>query len=126
MLPFFFQLMDFAQGKIVLALEGGYNLASIANSALACMEVLLNDKPVAGSSEIYPFESTWRVIQEVGKKRICLSLACIMQVEIETFTDTETNSILGSSRIKVFLANALGGTTNKINESKNTSHCEFS
>ncbi|XP_040986013.1 histone deacetylase 5 isoform X2 [Juglans microcarpa x Juglans regia] len=59
------KLMSFAQGKIVLALEGGYNLDSIANSALACVEVLLEDKPIAGSSEAYPFESTWRVIQAV-------------------------------------------------------------
>lgn len=57
--------MDFAQGKIVLALEGGYNLGSISNSVFACMNVLLEDKPVAGSSEAYPFESTWRVIQAV-------------------------------------------------------------
>ncbi|KAG2679454.1 hypothetical protein I3760_11G050900 [Carya illinoinensis] len=59
------KLMSFAQGKIVLALEGGYNLDSIANSALACVEVLLEDKPIAGSTEAYPFESTWRVIQAV-------------------------------------------------------------
>ncbi|XVF11800.1 hypothetical protein REPUB_Repub08aG0059000 [Reevesia pubescens] len=62
------KLMDFAQGKIVLALEGGYNLDSIANSALACMEVLLEDKPISGFSEAYPFESTWRVIQAVRQK----------------------------------------------------------
>ncbi|KAM7268167.1 hypothetical protein ACFE04_010333 [Oxalis oulophora] len=61
------KLMDFAQGKIVLALEGGYNLNSIANSSLACMKVLLDDKLVSGSPEAYPFESTWRVIQEVRK-----------------------------------------------------------
>lgn len=57
--------MDFAHGKIVLALEGGYNLESITNSMLACVEVLLEDKPILGSSEAYPFESTWRVIQAV-------------------------------------------------------------
>ncbi|WRX17370.1 Histone deacetylase domain - like 3 [Theobroma cacao] len=62
------ELMDFAQGRIVLALEGGYNLDSIANSALACMEVLLEDKPISGFSEAYPFESTWRVIQAVRRK----------------------------------------------------------
>ncbi|KDP31342.1 hypothetical protein JCGZ_11718 [Jatropha curcas] len=62
------KLMDFANGKIVLALEGGYNLGSIANSFLACVEVLLENKPIAGSSEAYPFESTWRVIQMVRKK----------------------------------------------------------
>lgn len=49
-----------------MALEGGYNLVSLANSVLACVEVLLEDKPIAGSSEAYPFESTWRVIQAVS------------------------------------------------------------
>ncbi|XVF49969.1 hypothetical protein PTKIN_Ptkin04bG0058800 [Pterospermum kingtungense] len=62
------KLMDFAQGRIVLALEGGYNLDSIASSALACMGVLLEDKPPPGISEAYPFESTWRVIQEVRRE----------------------------------------------------------
>ncbi|KAK6123209.1 hypothetical protein DH2020_043066 [Rehmannia glutinosa] len=59
------KLMEFAGGKIVMALEGGYNLNSLANSAQACVEVLLQDKPIIGSLETYPFESTWRVIQEV-------------------------------------------------------------
>lgn len=59
--------MEFAQGKIVMALEGGYNLDSIANSTLACLEVLLHNKPISGTSEAYPFESTWRVIQAVRR-----------------------------------------------------------
>ncbi|KAK9926116.1 hypothetical protein M0R45_023363 [Rubus argutus] len=62
------KLMNFADGKIVLALEGGYNFESIAKSMLACVEVLLEDKPILGSSVAYPFESTWRVIQAVRKK----------------------------------------------------------
>ncbi|CAN1296730.1 Histone deacetylase 5 [Linum perenne] len=62
------KLMDFGNGKVVLAFEGGYNLDSIANSFLACMGVLLERKRIAGSSEAYPFESTWRVIQEVRRK----------------------------------------------------------
>lgn len=57
--------MEFAGGRIVMALEGGYNLDSIANSVLACVEVLLEDKNIAESSEVYPFGSTWRVIQAV-------------------------------------------------------------
>lgn len=61
------QLMDFAQGKILMVLEGGYNLDSIANSALACVEVLLYEKPISGSCDDYPFESTWRVIQKVRR-----------------------------------------------------------
>ncbi|KAG5039409.1 hypothetical protein JHK85_011885 [Glycine max] len=59
------KLMNFAEGRIVLILEGGYNLDSIAKSMHACLEVLLEDKPVIGSSEAYPFESTWRVIKAV-------------------------------------------------------------
>lgn len=66
--PCCWQLMEFAQGKIVMALEGGYNLDSLANSVLACVEVLVEDKPLTGSSEAYPFESTWRVIQEVSTR----------------------------------------------------------
>lgn len=62
------KLMEFAEGKIIMALEGGYNLISLANSVLACVEVLLEDKPIAGSSEAYPFESTWRVIQAVRQE----------------------------------------------------------
>ncbi|WJX95592.1 histone deacetylase [Trifolium repens] len=62
------KLMDLAEGRIVLVLEGGYNLDSIAKSMHACLEVLLEDKPLVGSSEAYPFESTWRVIQEVRKE----------------------------------------------------------
>ncbi|GAA0149502.1 histone modifying enzyme [Lithospermum erythrorhizon] len=59
------QLMEFANGKIVMALEGGYNLDSLANSALSCVQVLLNEGPVIICSEAYPFESSWRVIQTV-------------------------------------------------------------
>lgn len=62
------KLMEFAGGKIVMALEGGYNLNSIASSARACVEVLLQDKPPNVMLEAYPFASTWRVIQEVRQK----------------------------------------------------------
>ncbi|XP_045789101.1 histone deacetylase 5-like [Trifolium pratense] len=62
------KLMDLAEGRVVLVLEGGYNLDSIAKSMHACLEVLLEDKPLVGSSEAYPFESTWRVIQAVRKE----------------------------------------------------------
>lgn len=62
------QLMEFANGKIVMALEGGYNLDSLANSVLSCVQVLLNEGPVTTCSEAYPFESTWRVIQMVREK----------------------------------------------------------
>ncbi|GMH19326.1 hypothetical protein Nepgr_021167 [Nepenthes gracilis] len=64
------ELMEFAHGKIVLALEGGYNLHSLANSVLSCVEVLLDGKPIAGSSQSYShtFQSTWQVIETVQQK----------------------------------------------------------
>ncbi|PWA54090.1 Histone deacetylase domain-containing protein [Artemisia annua] len=62
------KLMEFSEGKIVLALEGGYNLHSLANSVLACVELLLEDKPITESTDVYPFESTWRVIKAVREE----------------------------------------------------------
>ena len=38
-------LQTLAGGKIVIALEGGYNLRSISRSAAACLSVLLGDPP---------------------------------------------------------------------------------
>lgn len=38
-------LSGLANGKICVVLEGGYNLESIANSALACTKVLLGEPP---------------------------------------------------------------------------------
>jgi len=57
--------MNFAEGRIVLILEGGYNLDSIAKSMHACLEVLLTGKSVTESLKAYPFQSTWHVIQAV-------------------------------------------------------------
>ncbi|QHO49666.1 Histone deacetylase [Arachis hypogaea] len=51
-------LMNFVEGRIALLLEGGYNLDSIAKSTHACVEVLLEDEPIVGSSEAYLFEFT--------------------------------------------------------------------
>ncbi|CAG9859580.1 unnamed protein product [Phyllotreta striolata] len=39
------QLMTLARGRIVLALEGGYDLPSICDSAEECVRVLLGDQP---------------------------------------------------------------------------------
>ncbi|KAM0756106.1 Arginase/deacetylase [Meredithblackwellia eburnea MCA 4105] len=38
-------LSALANGKMVMALEGGYNVDAIANSAHACVEILLGDEP---------------------------------------------------------------------------------
>ncbi|KAJ0643566.1 putative histone deacetylase [Helianthus annuus] len=62
------KLMKFSGGKIIMALEGGYNLNSLANSAAACVQMLLEDKLIAESVAVYPFESTWRVIKAVREE----------------------------------------------------------
>ena len=39
------QMMSLAGGKVVIALEGGYNLRAISTSAAACLRVLLGEAP---------------------------------------------------------------------------------
>ncbi|XP_060516933.1 histone deacetylase 7 [Cylas formicarius] len=46
------QLMQLARGRVVFALEGGYDLPSICDSAEECVHVLLGDRP----SQISPVE----------------------------------------------------------------------
>ncbi|KAH9609498.1 hypothetical protein KSS87_018711 [Heliosperma pusillum] len=101
------KLMEFAQGKIVLALEGGYNLQSLAHSAQACVQVLLEEKPINGSSDGYPFESTWRVIENVRQnlskywpslsdklpRKLTSRTAPPSQLLIETSSDSEVENI---------------------------------
>ena len=59
-------LMPLAEGKIVLALEGGYNLESTAKSALACVKVLMGEPPgPLDPWKTYPSEPTIRVVNKV-------------------------------------------------------------
>ncbi|KAG4940599.1 hypothetical protein JHK87_044470 [Glycine soja] len=58
------KLMNFAEGRVVLILEGGSNLDFISKSMYDYLEVLLVEKPVIESAKAYSFESTWGVIQE--------------------------------------------------------------
>ena len=46
------RLLSLADGRVVLALEGGYNLDAIARSAAACLRVLLGEK--AGRADFGP------------------------------------------------------------------------
>lgn len=45
------ELMQLADGKIVLALEGGYDLTAICDSAQECVKALLGDDPSSISEE---------------------------------------------------------------------------
>ncbi|KAI7824848.1 hypothetical protein BC939DRAFT_483929 [Gamsiella multidivaricata] len=57
-------LKSLAGGKIILALEGGYNLDSIAVSGLACAKALLND-PIEPLGSIVPNALCVQTIHEV-------------------------------------------------------------
>jgi histone deacetylase 6 len=59
-------LKSLAGGKIILALEGGYNLDSIAVSGLACVKALLND-PIEALDPIRPNSLCVQTIHEVIK-----------------------------------------------------------
>ncbi|XP_024312811.1 histone deacetylase 5 isoform X2 [Brachypodium distachyon] len=59
------KLLGFAKGRMVMALEGGYNTVSIANSVLFCAKVLLGDQFRLKPPKDSPFDSTWNVIKEV-------------------------------------------------------------
>jgi histone deacetylase 6 len=60
------RLADLAGGKVVLALEGGYNLEAISASAAACLRVLLGEAPPkAASGEPSPLAA--RILAEVAR-----------------------------------------------------------
>jgi histone deacetylase 6 len=58
-------LKSLARGKLVIALEGGYDLNSIAVSALACMEVLLGESPDPIDPSLQPRPECLDVIRTV-------------------------------------------------------------
>lgn len=61
------RLMTLAGGRLVLALEGGYNLKSIAASYLACMKALLGES-CEDKLSLELRSSTWSLIRDVRKK----------------------------------------------------------
>lgn len=60
-------VQSIANGKLVLALEGGYNLDAIANSALGCVKALLGIKLKAG---LVPEASTYETYETVPESEI--------------------------------------------------------
>jgi acetoin utilization deacetylase AcuC-like enzyme len=60
------RLAELADGKVVLALEGGYNLEAISASAAACLRVLLGERPrQADLGQPSPLAS--RILAEVAR-----------------------------------------------------------
>jgi histone deacetylase 6 len=60
-------LKSIANGKLAIALEGGYDLNSIAISALACMNVLLGEAPEPIQSTLVPQKHCIQTIESVKK-----------------------------------------------------------
>lgn len=82
------QLMQLAHGRLVLALEGGYDLASICDSAEECVRVLLGDAPahiavselarapcenaIIAMQKVISIQSLhWPCLQEAAKSLAC-------------------------------------------------------
>ncbi|KRT85059.1 hypothetical protein AMK59_2467 [Oryctes borbonicus] len=82
------QLMQIARGRVVLALEGGYDLPSICDSAEECVRVLLGDNPslisptelartpctnaVASLQKVIGIQTMhWHCLQECAKSVTC-------------------------------------------------------
>ncbi len=62
------RLLSLSEGRVVLALEGGYNLDAISRSAAACLRVLLGEEPLAASPS-EPRPNAIRVLESVLKAR---------------------------------------------------------
>jgi histone deacetylase 6 len=60
------RLRELAGGRLVLALEGGYDLRAISESAAACLRVLLGEERGDGASPETPLPSAARVLGAVA------------------------------------------------------------
>ncbi|TPX34488.1 hypothetical protein SmJEL517_g02803 [Synchytrium microbalum] len=118
-----YQLCSLARGKLVLALEGGYNIRSIAKSVSAICEVLLGHPPTPTQSEaeirgldrqyIAERNSAWEgcveVVDEVVRiqSRYWKSLATPKYVARRQDTNTNLDLVKISDILKVYFANKL-------------------
>ena len=83
------ELMQLANGNVIIALEGGYNLTSISVSAVACARALLG-KSVEGQDEIYKFakESTNVEYADEIDTRALRSLNQMLQIQSDFWEET--------------------------------------
>ena len=63
------RLRPLAGGRLVLALEGGYNLDAIARSAEACLRVLLDEEPPEESAPQAPLAMATNVLDAVQQSQ---------------------------------------------------------
>lgn len=114
------KLMPFARGRIMMALEGGYNLEPLSKSVLASLEALLENKPIIGSSkaEASPLESTRRVI-----KAVCTELSGHWPMLSDELPNTIKRKFLSEEMGKHRRPESKDGTNNpKLKRNKITSH----
>lgn len=62
-------LMRVAEGKMAVCLEGGYNLRSIARSALAVTKTLMLQPPDRLAEDLCPKESAVRTVEQVKRQQ---------------------------------------------------------
>ncbi|MCH98864.1 putative histone deacetylase hda1, partial [Trifolium medium] len=72
------KLIDLAKGRIVILLEGGYNLRATAESMRACVEVLLEEDKA---------HLTWSVIKAVRQKLSPYWSALAEEIEVKMSAD---------------------------------------
>ncbi|XP_075237492.1 histone deacetylase 4 isoform X2 [Lycorma delicatula] len=104
------QLMQLADGKVVLSLEGGYDLPAICDSAEECVRALLGDEPKAISEEelrrppnqnaIDTLQKTiaiqlsrWPVLKKTAHTVACSALEAATLIECE---ESETVTAMAS------------------------------
>eukprot|EP00943_MAST-04B_sp_MAST-4B-sp1_P005481 g5481.t1 len=83
------ELMKLANGNVIIALEGGYNLTSISVSAVACARALLG-KSVEGQKDLYKFakESTNMEQANALDSRALRSLNQMLQIQKDFWQET--------------------------------------
>lgn len=100
------KLRELAEGRIVLALEGGYNLQSIAASYAACVSALLGDPPVTKWPSLSPpaaSPAALKVISQVKEElapfwsSLKLQLDCKMTLSEQAFDTKLTKELLSLS-----------------------------
>jgi histone deacetylase 4/5 len=74
------QLMELAGGKLVMALEGGYDLPAICDASHECVRALLGDEPVPIREEELARRPCQNAIDSLHK---VISIQVIMIVNLE-------------------------------------------
>ena len=116
------ELMQLANGNVIIALEGGYNLTSISVSAVACARALLG-KSVEGQDEIYKFakESTNVEYADEIDTRALRSLNHMLQIQSDFWEETHDDKDGRKNPFNQPLKGSMGRSrkqTKKMQESK--------